>query len=254
MDFAEIITFTQLRRTIVPVKVASEFGAWVWAVLSAWYGWVGGSATAGLFGLGQSLGWWTPNPRAYKWLIGAGFVVSMFQAWVREHRTAKHYTDANTRPLTVILHQFFYAAHGAHDPNGMNTYDLLFQLRLDSWASLKLKECALQYTNASAIQRTLKAIPLNDWCAHDGNSWVPIPDLSQYLEGGKGLSPHIPVEGWLGFRLAGVRAYYPHQLTMEVIITDEKGRPFVTDPIAGNNFNTSATSYIKRWKELGGSS
>jgi hypothetical protein len=61
---------------------------WIIAVIKAWYGWVGASATAGFLGVGQNLGWWSPTGHTYWWLIGCGFVVSMFQAWRGEHTRA----------------------------------------------------------------------------------------------------------------------------------------------------------------------
>lgn len=77
-------------RHIIPVMdMLSAIWEWVCAVLSAWYGWVGGSATAGMVGFGQSVGWWNPNKRYYIWLIVFGFLVSMFQAWHSENISKK---------------------------------------------------------------------------------------------------------------------------------------------------------------------
>jgi hypothetical protein len=54
---------------------------WLIDVCRAWYGWVGGSATMGIVGLGQILDLWPAPP---KWLyyvfLGVGLLVSVFQA------------------------------------------------------------------------------------------------------------------------------------------------------------------------------
>jgi hypothetical protein len=87
------------------MKLISEFGAWVWSVFSAWYGWVGASATAGLVGFGQGMGWWgSPGKRTYIALLIIGFLVSVFVAWRRQYIIAE---DAkakvyNGRPIIVL--------------------------------------------------------------------------------------------------------------------------------------------------------
>lgn len=69
------------------MQIIRELGLWMWSVISAWYGWVGASATAGMIGFGQGMRWWdSPSKKVYIRLILAGFVMSVFQSWVREHR------------------------------------------------------------------------------------------------------------------------------------------------------------------------
>lgn len=75
-------------------KNVFSFVEWAVSVLRAWYGWVGGSALAGLIGLGHSMGWWTPTRRAYLWLVAVGFVFSMFESW-RKEKTARE--EANQK-------------------------------------------------------------------------------------------------------------------------------------------------------------
>lgn len=59
---------------------------WLVAVFSAWYGWVGASATVGIVGFGQGMDWWTAPPKAvYISLLVFGLSISMFQAWRKEH-------------------------------------------------------------------------------------------------------------------------------------------------------------------------
>ena len=64
-----------------------ELAEWIWAVIKAWYGWVGASATVGLVSFGQGMGWWrSPGRHVYVGLLAAGFIWSVFTAWVKEHR------------------------------------------------------------------------------------------------------------------------------------------------------------------------
>lgn len=59
---------------------------WVVAVVRAWYGWVGASATVGLVSFGQGMGWWgTPSKGVYLAILITGLAISMFHAWRSEH-------------------------------------------------------------------------------------------------------------------------------------------------------------------------
>jgi hypothetical protein len=72
------------------MKLLSHFAKWMAAVLSTWYGWVGASATAGLVGFGQGLGWWgSPGKRTYIGLLIIGFVISVFGAWRKQYIIAE---------------------------------------------------------------------------------------------------------------------------------------------------------------------
>lgn len=67
-----------------------DFGKWMAAVFKEWYGWVGASATAGLVGFGQGIGWWgSPGKRIYISLLVIGFIISTFGAWRDEHIAAE---------------------------------------------------------------------------------------------------------------------------------------------------------------------
>jgi hypothetical protein len=94
------------------MRIVREIGLWMWAVISAWYGWVGASATAGMIGFGQGMKWWeSPSKSAYIAIIVSGFVISVFQAWVLEHRSAdvlankvEELTWPDNRPMLSFDH------------------------------------------------------------------------------------------------------------------------------------------------------
>lgn len=68
------------------MKLFLHLRDWLVSVLSAWYGWVGASATVGLVGFGQGMEWWSAPPKwVYVSLLIFGLSVSMFQAWRKEH-------------------------------------------------------------------------------------------------------------------------------------------------------------------------
>jgi hypothetical protein len=68
------------------MKLLADITKWLGAVIGAWYGWVGASATAGIVGFGQGMGWWgSPGKRIYFGLLVVGSVVSAFQAWRKEY-------------------------------------------------------------------------------------------------------------------------------------------------------------------------
>jgi hypothetical protein len=76
--------------TITGMALLREIGTWLRDVFLAWYGWVGGSATAGIIGFGPEVGWWAPPPKQmYVGLLVLGLLISLFQAWRREFRRAK---------------------------------------------------------------------------------------------------------------------------------------------------------------------
>ena len=88
-----------------------EIRLWMSAVISAWYGWVGASATAGMISFGQSMKWWQSPKSAYIAIIVTGFIISVFQAWVLEHRRAnvlakkaEELTWPNDRPKISFDH------------------------------------------------------------------------------------------------------------------------------------------------------
>ena len=77
------------------MELIRDFGKWMIAVVRAWYGWVGASATVGLVGFGQGMGWWeSPGKRVYISLLVVGFVSSMFQAWRPEWLEAKRVRES----------------------------------------------------------------------------------------------------------------------------------------------------------------
>jgi hypothetical protein len=87
------------------MKLLTDIGNWMWAVLSAWYGWVGASATAGLVGFGQGMGWWeSPGKKVYIALLAIGLVISMFSAWRKEHSIAQEATGKlyDGRPVIML--------------------------------------------------------------------------------------------------------------------------------------------------------
>ncbi|WP_044176528.1 hypothetical protein [Granulicella mallensis] len=64
------------------MKTINQVRVWVIAVLSAWYGWVGASATVGIVGFGQGMQWWSSPPKTvYVSLLVLGLSISTFQAW-----------------------------------------------------------------------------------------------------------------------------------------------------------------------------
>ncbi|MDP9263198.1 MAG: hypothetical protein M3O85_02635 [Acidobacteriota bacterium] len=65
-----------------------DVGAWLVAVARAWYGWLPSSALAALVGYGQNLGFWNPGKKTYVVIIALGVVVSLFDAWRKEHKAA----------------------------------------------------------------------------------------------------------------------------------------------------------------------
>ena len=65
-----------------------DFLAWVWAVLSVWWGWLSGSGIAALVGIGQNFGWWNPGKTTYVGLLAIGFIFSMFMAWRIQYQAA----------------------------------------------------------------------------------------------------------------------------------------------------------------------
>jgi hypothetical protein len=88
-----------------------ELGIWVKDLFRAWYGWVGGSATMGIVGLGQILGLWSaPQKQVYYLLFACGFLVSVFQAWQSEYHRAseaeRKYRDDqprfSIRPVNLV--------------------------------------------------------------------------------------------------------------------------------------------------------
>lgn len=72
------------------MDLARDLTRWTSAVFKAWYGWVGASATAGVVGFGQGMGWWeSPGRQTYFALLVAGLLVSLFEAWRKEHQSAE---------------------------------------------------------------------------------------------------------------------------------------------------------------------
>lgn len=65
-----------------------DFGKWVTAVIKAWYGWLPGSGLAAAIGLGQNLQLWHAGRKTYASVIAIGVLVSLFEAWRKEHKAA----------------------------------------------------------------------------------------------------------------------------------------------------------------------
>jgi len=80
------------------MKLLKNLLNWVMAVGRAWYGWVGASATVGIVGFGQGMGWWSaPSKSVYVALLIAGLTISMFQAWRTERINADQAHDEARR-------------------------------------------------------------------------------------------------------------------------------------------------------------
>ena len=87
------------------MKLLTAFARWIAAVVSTWYGWVGASATAGLVGFGQGLGWWeSPGKRTYVVLLVIGFIISVFGAWHKQYMIAEEALGKvyDGRPIIVL--------------------------------------------------------------------------------------------------------------------------------------------------------
>jgi hypothetical protein len=68
------------------MEIIREFGRWVLAVVKGIYGWIGGASATGIVAFGDAMGWWKATTNTYKYLLLAGVVVSLFDAWRKEHR------------------------------------------------------------------------------------------------------------------------------------------------------------------------
>src|SRR5438445_1857798 len=89
------------------MQILADVQDWIVAVSSAYHGWLGGSAVAGVLGLGAGLGCWHPRPKPYYGLIGFGLLVSVFQSWRKEHVANRNGPD--------ILLEWCSIGYGGHD-------------------------------------------------------------------------------------------------------------------------------------------
>jgi hypothetical protein len=207
------------------MAIIEDFLLWLVAVAKNWYGYVGGSATAGMVGLGPVFGWWeSPGPRTYTVLIVIGVVVSMFQAWHKEHSQVRNLTDLSLRSLGGDIHQ--WVIHKM--PGDGKSFEVLFQMELinEGIQPLMLTEGRLLTTDYSAIQAIFNPHPLEAWVAWD--SVAPpraIPDIYA-LFNSTPLQPYIPKEGWIGFVIDGISQDRLFSMSYTVVLKDEKGREY----------------------------
>lgn len=87
------------------MKLLIDIRKWLVAVLSAWYGWFGASATVGIVSVGHEMQWWpAPTKKAYLVLMLIGLVISLFLAWRTEHIRAEEATAKlhDGRPIIML--------------------------------------------------------------------------------------------------------------------------------------------------------
>jgi hypothetical protein len=216
------------------MSLLKEIQAWMSAVVKAWTGWVGGSSVTVAAGAGQAAGWWILPPRVYVWLMICGVIVSMFQAWNKEHSQLRTLTDLATRSLTGQIDQ--WAVERTSVSGSIIDCEILFQLVLcnEGLIPLLLTKCYLQTTDLSAIQNTLDSVPLDRWVSWDDSSPRAIPDLFALLKRVP-ITPHVPKEVWIGFVLRNTSVHNFHNLSYRVIVVDEKGREYSFGYSGGNS-------------------
>jgi hypothetical protein len=105
------------------MRLLRDLATWAASVLRAWYGWVGASATVGIVGFGQGMGWWgTPPKSVYVWLLVTGIMISMFQAWRKEHVKVEDATNEKAALESKYFDQRPQLSFEAHSVEGPNAW------------------------------------------------------------------------------------------------------------------------------------
>jgi hypothetical protein len=187
------------------MQLVGDFTRWLAAVISAWYGWVGASATAGLVGFGQGMGWWgSPGRQTYVALFVLGLVISVFQAWRKQYTTAvdeKKKTeiapDINVEVSTMITK--------GRLNEGVTDLFVYLTLTLKAPSEVTVRDFSMTAVQGTASMYASALDDLTNWEVMRSDSdlgyvHIPCAPIAKNLR-----QRGDPVEGWIHFPLNKVR-------------------------------------------------
>jgi hypothetical protein len=236
-DLSICPTFTAEMYNLPRMSQIRAIPRWLWAVLTSWYGWVGGSSTAGLVGLGQSAGWWNPTPRNYLWLIAAGFVISMFQAWYRENEACEREKARNAKPeivgrvLVAVLGFFGESTEqGIRTPNCSIAMKLSLTNKTSVDATLRDAELIVEVKGHKYVGQRLPAAGFFQYSDGFGAKSEKMNDLISSITYNNPIRYRLASEGWLDFLIEGLdvsNSKEPLRTKMTITLIDELGEKHI---------------------------